>query len=236
MNTILTVDDLQAMQRAVGIWLPGFATEPDGFGVRDELDLDEVTRLAEAFCDAVLAVEVQTDRAGEVTEYAFSIGPSGEMGMLEALPGGLVRFWAVEGGDAVAAVAGVAGLDPDVVTAAEGPRWTVSPVVYRRCDKQALAGDEEAAVTTLTRVGVDPGTAKTWVAAMSGRGGAAAVTVVRRDPDTGRLEAGELRWGADETGAAWRITADENAYAMTPASGPELYAALRELMREGEHG
>jgi hypothetical protein len=236
-DLLLTVDDLRAMQRSVGIWLPGFAVSSEAVGLRGELDLEEVIRLAEAFTDAVLAVEVLADRSGAVTEYAFSAGSSGVQGLMEAIPRGLVRC-RLTMGDPVSVVADVAGISPSL-TAADGPVWTVNSAAYQRCDRLALAGDEGGAAAALTRAGVQEGTAKAWVAALCGRGSSAAITVVHRDTGNGRLEAGELRWVADDSGGAWRITAsavDETAYAMTPMDGSDLYAALRALMGvEGRH-
>jgi len=227
---LLTVDDLRAMQRSVGIWLPGFAVTDDGLGLRGELELEEVIRLAEAFTDAVLAVEVLTDRAGAITEYAYSVSASGERSLMEAMPRGLVRCTLPED-DPLTVVTAIAGLSREL-TPADGLIWTVSAGAYQRCDSLALVGDEEGAVAALTRAGVEEGTAKAWVAALCGRGSAAAVTVVRREPESGRLEAGELRFVADPQGGAWRITSDEAGYTITPINGAGLLAALRELMRE----
>jgi hypothetical protein len=228
---LLTIDDLRAMRRSVGIWLPGFAESGDGVGLRGELELDEVIRLAEAFTDAVVAVEVLSDRAGIVTEYAYSVSASGARGLMESLPRGLVRCTLPEE-DPVSVVASVAGLSRELMPA-EGLMWTVSAGAYQRCDSLALAGDEEGAVAALTRAEITEPTAKAWVAALCGRGSAAALTVVRRDPDSGRWEAGELRFVADQQGGAWRITSDEAGYTITPVSGDSLLAALEELMREG---
>jgi len=228
---ILTIDDLRAIQRSAGIWLPGFAVSGDGAGLRGELDLEEVILLAEAFTDAVLAVEVLADRAGAVTEYAYSVSASGSRGLMEAMPRGLVLCSMPED-DPVSVVASIAGLSREL-TPAEGLMWTVSPGAYERCDSLALAGDEEGAVAALTRAGVQERTAKAWVAALCGRGSAAAITVVRREPEGGRLEAGELRFVADSLGGAWRITADESGYTVTPLDGSALLGALKELMREG---
>jgi hypothetical protein len=225
---LLTVDDLRAMRRSVGIWLPGFAVAGDGVGLRGELELEEVIRLAEAFTDAVLAVEVLADQAGVVTEYAYSVSDSGARGLMEAMPRGLVRC-TTPGGDPMAVVALAAGFSPDLAPA-EGPMWMVSSGAYQRCDSLALAGDEEGAVAALTLAGVREGAAKAWVAALRGRGSAAAVTVVRREPESGRLEAGELRFVADSGGGAWRITSDEAGYAITPAGGADLLAVLEDLM------
>jgi hypothetical protein len=228
---LLTIEDLRAMQRSVGIWLPGFAVSGDGTGLRGELDLEEVVELAEAFTGAVLAVEVLADREGAVAEYAYSVSASGEKGLMEAMPRGLVRCTMPED-DPVSVVASIAGLCHEL-TPADGPMWTVSAGAYQRCDGLALAGDEEGAVAELTRAGVQERTAKVWVAALCGRGSAAAITVVQREPDSGRLEAGELRFVADSMGGAWRITADESGYTVTPVDGSGLLGALRELMREG---
>ncbi|HZM83500.1 MAG TPA: hypothetical protein VFC19_47905 [Candidatus Limnocylindrales bacterium] len=227
---LLTIDDLRAMQRSVGIWLPGFAVSGEGLGLRGELDLEEVIPIAEAFSDAVLAVEVLADRAGAVTEYAYSISASGARGLMEAMPRGLVGC-SLPDGDPVSVVASVAGLSRELVPA-EGLMWTVSAGAYQRCDSLALAGDEEGAVAALTRAEVSERSAKAWVAALCGRGSAAAVTVVRREPEGGRLEAGELRFVADSLGGAWRITSDEAGYTITPVDGSGLLAALRELMRQ----
>jgi len=227
---LLTIDDLRAMQRSVGIWLPGFAVSGDGVGLRGELELDEVIRVAEAFTDAVLAVEVLTDRAGAVTEYAYSVSVSGARGLMEAMPRGLVACTLADG-DPVSVVASVAGISREL-TPAEGPMWTVSAGAYSRCDSLALAGDEEGAVAALTRAGVHQHSAKAWVAALCGRGSAAAVTVVKREPDSGRLEAGELRFVADSSGGAWRITSGDVGYTITPVDGSGLLAALGELIRE----
>jgi len=228
---MLTADDLRAMQRSVGIWLPGFAVYGDGIGPRGEPELDEVIRLVEAFTDAVLAVEVLADKAGAVTEYAYSVSVSGARGLMEAMPRGLVTC-TLPGDDPVSVVASVAGITRDM-TPAEGLMWTVSSEAYQRCDSRAQSGDEEGAVAALTGAGIGERSAKAWVAALCGRGSAAAVTVVRREPDSGRLEAGELRFVADSLGGAWRITSDDAGYTITPLAGSGLLAALEELMREG---
>lgn len=228
---LLTVDDLRAMQRSVGIWLPGFAVTDDGAGLRGELDLEEVIRLAEAFTDAVLAVEMLVDRAGAVTEYAYSVSASGVCGLMEAMPRGLVGC-TLPDADPVSVVAAVVGISRHL-TPAEGLMWTVSAGAYQRCDHLAMAGDEEGAVTALTRAGVQDRSAKAWVAALCGRGSAAAITVVRREPDSGRMEAGELRFVADSLGGAWRVTSDDAGYTVTPLDGSGLLAVLRELMGEG---
>lgn len=227
---LLTVDDLRAMQRSVGIWLPGFAVNGDGIGLRGELELEEVIRVAQAYTDAVLAVEVLADRAGTVTEYAYSVSACGERSLMEALPRGLVRCTLPED-DPVTVVAAIAGLSREF-TPADGLMWTVSADAYQRCDSLALAGDEEGAVAALTRARITERTAKAWVAALCGRGSAAAITVVRREPESGRLEAGELRFVADSQGGAWRITSDQAGYTITPLNGTGLLAALGELMRQ----
>ena len=270
---MLTVDDLRAMQRSVGIWLPGFAVTGEGVGLRGELELDEVIRLAEAFTDAVLAVEVLADRVGAVTEYAYSVSASGVRGLMEAMPRGLVTC-TLPGGDPVSVVAAAAGISREL-RPAEGLMWTVHAAAYQKCDSLALAGDEEGAVAALmagaeelsppafgpdhladtgfrspddqarssapmatiparcfARAGISERAAKAWVAALCGRGSAAAVTVVRREPGSGRLEAGELRYVADSLGGAWRVTSDDAGYTITPLDGSGLLAVLRELMRE----
>lgn len=250
-DLLLTIDDLRAMQRSVGIWLPGFAVCGDGVGLRGELDLDHVMRLAEAFTDAVLAVEVLADRAGIVTEFAYSVSDSGASGLMEAMPRGLVRC-TLPADDPLSVVASVAGVSPELVPA-DGPVWTVSAGAYHRSDGLALAGDESGAVAALmaggyelagpaipgrpfARTRIEERTAKAWVAALCGRGSAAAITVVRRRIDGGRLEAGELRFVADELGGAWRLTSDDGGYVITPADAADLLAALGELMTEGCHG
>lgn len=259
MSLMLTVDDLGMLHRELGIWLPGFALDAEGVGegraehgaitraddhhrpgqarpsatrhasCLDDPDLDAVAVIVESFADAVLAVEVVTDKAGAVTEYAFSVGSSGEQSLMEALPRGMVRCAPVSG-DAVSTVAGAAGIS-QVGRAAEGPVWTVDPIAYRRCDGLALDGDEDGAANVLVRAGVDEQTAKTWVATLCGRGSAAAITAVKRDPGTGRIEAGELRWLCGASGEAWRITADETSTLLTPVDGQQLLAALEDLCK-----
>jgi hypothetical protein len=234
MSFLLSGEDLRAMQRAVGIWLPAFAYLDSAEQVA-ERDLNAVAELAEAFREATLAVEMVVGQDGAVAQYALSEGESGARGQMEALPRGLVRCTLVTA-TLIDAVAEVAALPVDAST--DGPVWTVAAAAYNRCGDLAAAGDDEGAVAALAAEGVPESTAKAWVAALYGRGSSGAVTVVRRRPGR-RLEAGELRWITDGFGGAWRIEphaeADsgerpgEPVYAMSAVKGAGLYQALAEL-------
>jgi hypothetical protein len=230
MSFVLSCEDLQAMERVVGIWLPAFAYQESVERAAD-LDMAAVADLAEAFREAVLGIEVIADHDGAVTQYALSESTSRLRAQMQALARGQVLCSAVSG-SLIDAVASLCALPTDASTG--GPVWTVAAGAYKRCGDLAEAGDEEGAMAALVSAGVAEATAKAWAAALCGRGSTASVTVARRLPG-GRLEAGELRWIADTLGGAWRITGsaqtpeNEPVYVMSPVKGAGLYQALAEL-------
>jgi hypothetical protein len=247
---LLSGDEFRALHRLLGSWLPGFLVPGDeadpfvdavavrGLAAREFVALtgDEEARLlpplagfACAFTDAVIAAEIVTEDA----ESAFSLGASGTQAVLEYLPYGLVRCTPLDPAHKPSeAVAELAGLGK-VTGPAPGGEWAVGEEAYAACDELALAGDEESAVTTLIMAGVAAQTAKAWVTALSRHTAAAAVTAVRREQHSGRLEAAEVRWLLDEAGGAWRISARDNLTVLTPVGQAGLTAALG-LICEGE--
>jgi hypothetical protein len=236
---VLSGETLLAIDRAVGIWLPAFAclesadptANPDLVDVAEH-EVAELADLAEAFHQAILAVEMVVDRDAAAAQYALSEGASGARAQLEALPRGQVRCTLLHV-PLIDAVADIAALPVDAST--DGPVWTIAASAYNRCGDLAVAGDEDGAIAVLAAAGVAEPTAKAWVAALCGRGSSASVTAVRRFAG-GRMEAGELRWLADTFGGAWRIepapagfAAGEPAYALSPVTGNGLYQGLDEL-------
>lgn len=240
---VLSVDEVRALHRLLGLWLPGFlaygddadpivdATALRGLAARsyvsfrqdDVVPLPPLVAITQAFENATLAVEVTTERY----EYAFSTGTGGAAAALEGLSHGLVRCCATDG-DQVTEIATRSGLD-QVLRKPAYPEWTVDNEIYASSDDLALAGDEHKAVAVLVDAGTPPRVARSWVTALRGRYGSAAVTAARRDIHSGRLEAAELRWLVDETGGAWRITADARQTMLTPVDATDLVTALREM-------
>ena len=231
MSLLLSGPTLLAIDRAVGIWLPSFAYLEMAGQAAADMAVEDVAELAEAFHQAVLAVEMVVDRDAAVAQYALSEGASGARAQMEAVPRGLVRCTVLHVA-LIDAVASIAAVPMDAST--DGPVWTVAASAYNRCGDLAVAGDDGGAIAVLAAAGVAEATAKAWVAALCGRGSWACVTAVRRFAG-GRVEAGELRWLADCFGSAWRIefapsdTQREPAYVLSPVTGNGLYRALDDL-------
>jgi hypothetical protein len=225
MTLLLTVDELRALHRVTGAWLPRFVAEEDeaeplvdlaalrGLGVRDLVELPRgdtnqpLTAHLDPYRGPRLVVEIEAEEADTVTHHGLS-SATGATGLATERPGGLVELSLVDRaaadviadlchlGDVVPQPAGAAGFEVDA--------WA-----HTEADELALGGDADGAAAHLVHCGVPPPRAAAWITALTGRRRAVAVSVAclageAPDPAAGPISGGELRWLVGADGTAWR--------------------------------
>ncbi len=273
---LLTVDELRALHRILGTWLPRFVVEDHDESLRvdaaalrglaarglltlapdwtvvDGLTLDDaVTGHLEPYRTARLVVEAEAETAGVTTRFAVSAAPDGTVGLLTALPGGLVSTELIDS-PALDVVARMCRLDQ--VAAAGGPAGPelacrVDVDAHFEADGLALAGDLDGAVAALVCGGAPEPAARAWISALVSRRGAAAISVAHVAGTTptvpeGPIADGELRWLVADDGTAWRVTVNESSQprsdrlvsVLTPTSVDELGRTMAGLFTPARAG
>ena len=236
---VLTVDELRALCRVAELSLPRFVTAADSGAVavdtaalrglaarglvrltgRATLDAIQVTetltRLLAPCSAARLLAEIEIESSGRVTNFAGAAGVDRSVTLFTELGTGLVSVERVttDVDQVLARHCRIA----ELTESAGGAGFAVDAEVQADADALALAGDEDAAVGTLTAGGVPEQIARAWIVAVTGRRLAVAVTAVRRSGG-GIVEAGELRWLVAGDGTAWRVESGATEAAEMPAA------------------
>jgi hypothetical protein len=257
---VLTVDEIRALGRITGGWLPRYVAEDDeedlrvdlaalrGLAARDLLvwraervDSEHVTldpalqAALEPFRDPATVVEVDLVTAGQATWFAASrAGDIAGTGLLAWHGTGLVTIELV--GDGIAeTVARLCQLTPTEPLTTTGVELVVHPDAQIDADELALAGAHDEAVAALVAAGATHTAARAWVAAVASCRRSVGVSVAHRFGT--RYEAGELRWLEAGDGTAWRATGGSDGLSVVaPVDPGELYRSLVELFASARVG
>lgn len=177
--------------------------------------------------DADLRAEVTVEWPGGGETLGVSRGRTGAVGLLRARPNGLVEASIVDRD--VAWLLADLGRVAEVTEAADGPMWRVDSLAHIDADELALAGEADKAIAALVDGGAPPDAAAGWVAAVTGRRCAAAISVARQAGGA-RIEAGELRWLVGPDGAGWRVAGDGAGRSeLSPVDAGQLREAVAVL-------
>ncbi|MEV0567532.1 hypothetical protein [Dactylosporangium sp. NPDC050588] len=234
----LTLDELRALARLAGYWLPADVTDDDDADMR--IDLAAVRGLAargllpgeeplagalEPLTGPRTAVEIDADEAGTRRWYAASGDTSTTV--LAGRHDGLVDVGLLDGSPA--AVVPRLLLLPDAHVDTTG--FDVDADALAEADELVAAGADGAALDVLRRAGVPAGPATRWLRAITGRRFAAAVRVAHHDAATGRFVADELRWLVAGDGTGWQVTTIHSGrHRVAPADPGDVREALDHLL------
>lgn len=225
---VLTVDELGALDRIVGLALPRFVTADDEADLRvdaaairglaarglvtiDEADAADPITLSAALagllapCRGATAVaELVVETGGATARHAlFAAGNAPTTHYLEQ-PAGLVRVDLTTRPFADK-VRELCRLDELTRYGNGSLAFGVGADAHVAADDRLVAGDPAGAVATLVAAGAPAEAARGWADAVSGRRIAVTLTVAGRD------RAGEVRWLVAADGTPWQIAAGLNA-------------------------
>jgi len=227
---VLTVDELRALHRVTGAWVPTFVAEDDsrdsrvdvaalrGLAARGLVDLvpdaagefalaDRLAGHLAPYRDARLVAEVEVEDPAALHQYA--VGGADTVGLLTELAGGLTTL-RLPAASASRAIVDLCRLGEVAARPGTSTGFEVDAEAHTEADDLALAGDRDAAVEHLVRAGAPMAAAAAWIDALTKRRCAAAVRVgTTGEPHPaagGTYTGGELRWLVGGDGTAWRVS------------------------------
>jgi hypothetical protein len=182
MAVVLTVDELRALRRVVGVWLPRFVVEDDeedlrvdlaalrGLAARDLLVLqaEDENAVVEPALDAALeavlapfrdpALVVEVERKVDGRSAWFGAGQTGDsagIGLMAWHSPGLVRVELVDAdmADATARLCDIHMVTHMVTTVVDSDELAMDPDALIDADELALAGASDPAVAALVAGG-----------------------------------------------------------------------------------
>lgn len=243
---VLTADELRALARLVGYWLPADVTDDDDADMR--IDLAAVRGLAarglvpgdeplagvlEPLAAPRTVVEIDADEAGVRRWYAAA-GDSSTT-VLAGRVDGLVDAELLDESPAVAVPRVV--LLPRAHARAADCGFDVDADAFAEADDLVVSGEDGPAFDVLRDAGVPAGPAAAWLRAITGRRFAAAVRVAHHDArgghdaTTSRFVGDELRWLVAGDGTVWQVTPIHSGlHRVAPVDPGEVREALDHLL------